>query len=564
MGDPHPSRGGSASILAILVLALLVLSGATPIGTSLASAASATGSTATSPPPSIPAQTSISGFAARVTSASVASGPGDAIVAVAAIRGIAPLRTVLDNQGDTFVEQAYQVLSAGSVHEELSVWVAQSVHGSENTTVTVVTNVTQRTVLLVEVVSGLGSPAIDAVSAIASGDSSAVGQSVYATMNDLVLLDAAIVGLPGIAAAGGDALALSASYDGGGNTTGAVLDESVSANGTAVLSATLSRPSSWLAVLVALRGPGASVPPPAPHPIWNVVILLMENKDLQDMTRAAGGTYWPYLGSSYASEANFYAVCHPSSPNYLAVLDANPLQCGSDAIHDGQYSNLTLPALLDAHGLSWGGYLESMPRPCDGANSGPYVVRHDPFVYFRGIYDNTSLCDSHVVNSAVFNASISQNHTFPANVSWYVPNQIDNGEKSSLSVCSVWLRNFLSPILNSTNGPFRAVLAHTLFLLAFDESDRHVSPGGIGDGTAGTPSTYDGAGYNGTWGGHVYFVALNTGGYVRAGRIAPNVSEYNMLTTIEWLFNLGNTGGVDRGAMFPPMTSMFTFSSNGY
>ncbi len=166
------------------------------------------------------------------------------------------LRTVLDRPSDAFVRDAQQVLTAGSVHLELSVWVASSVHGSASTTVTVVSNVTQRTVLLVEVVSGLGSPAVDAVSAVTSGDSSTISQSVSATANDLVLLDTAVVGLPSVAAAGGDTLALSASYTGGGNTTGSVLDETVSANGTAKLSATLSRSSTWLAVDLALRGAG--------------------------------------------------------------------------------------------------------------------------------------------------------------------------------------------------------------------------------------------------------------------------------------------------------------------
>jgi hypothetical protein len=189
----------------------------------------------------------------------------------------------------------------------------------------------------------------------------------------------------------------------------------------------------------------------------------------------------------------------------------------------------------------------------------------NPFLYFSDIYGNTARCDAHVVNSSVFNSTIASTHNFPANFSFYLPNSDDSCHYTKLPVCQVWLKNFLNQFINAT-GPLATAVKHTVFFILPDESDDvHLTgPGGRGDGAPSNQTSWDGAGYSGLYGGNIWLGVINTGGYVVHGHYRQQASIYNLLTTIEWLFGLGNTGGVDKGSAFPAMTGLFTFSSNHY
>jgi phosphatidylinositol-3-phosphatase len=307
----------------------------------------------------------------------------------------------------------------------------------------------------------------------------------------------------------------------------------------------------WLEGSAALGGPpaGATTGPRAPHgslggtthPIRHVVVIVLENHELAQIWGSPAQTsYLRYLAATYGNATDYYAVCHPSAPNYLALTGGLPRQCGSDAYH--VYNGTNLGDLLEAKGFRWRGYMESMPLACSVHNAGQYVVRHDPFVYYRDVVTNATRCDSHVVNSQQFNRSVV-NGTLPT-VSVYVPNLQDDCHSAPLAHCDRWLRGFLSPILNATRPSERQTVNHTLFLVTFDEgrSSSHM-------------------GFNGTRGGHVLLVAVSP--YSRGLTVSGNATHYDLLTTIEWLFHLGRTGGHD-GPGFPALRALFSFRSNGY
>jgi Phosphoesterase family len=291
-------------------------------------------------------------------------------------------------------------------------------------------------------------------------------------------------------------------------------------------------------------------------PIQHVVVILMENQEMPQLVSLPN--YFGYLNSNFGSASQFYAVCHGSPPDYLAMTSGRDYNfCGASYLLP-QTSAENLPDLLQAAGDSWGAYMEGMPVPCDPNPSAPgqYLTQHDPFLSYADIVTNTSRCDSHVVNSAAFNTSLSEG--LLPNVSWYVPNGNDDCYASNVSVCSQWLQGFLGSILNNTNPVVRNEVDHTAFLVTFDEGETNLgyTIGGITNSwcqnETGTPLS--------VCGGHTFLSMVSP--WSVGTQYTPLATDYNIATTIEWLFGLGSDGGYDGTPDFPSMSGLFSFGSN--
>lgn len=165
-----------------------------------------------------------------------------------------------------------------------------------------------------------------------------------------------------------------------------------------------------LAALVALGACSAEAAPPplvaettgsgppcgwraeAPATYDHVVWVVMENHSFGDLIGAPGSgpdrtsPYLNRLARSCGLATNAWAVTHPSLPNYLAMVSGRtggitesctPAQCPQ--------RRRTVFDQLQSQGGSWRVFAESMPGPCRRTDAGPYVVRHNPPTYFRGI-----------------------------------------------------------------------------------------------------------------------------------------------------------------------------------
>ncbi len=285
--------------------------------------------------------------------------------------------------------------------------------------------------------------------------------------------------------------------------------------------------------------------------IQHVVLIELENMELSQVL--SGAPYQRYLSATYGFSTQFYAACHGSLPNYMAFTSGRSLGCSI-----GKASPVTnLADLFDQAGLSWMGYFESMPAPCTRQDIGEYTVDHNPFVHYANVVKNTSRCNAHVVNSAAFNASLASG-TLPR-FSFYVPNNDNDCHNTNLAFCDAWLRSFLSPILNSTNPKVESVVAHTAFMVFYDEGTSK-----LGYSVPGYVNSWcvNATGQNlATCGGHSYLVVVSP--YSDGSYSAPT-SPYNIESTIEWLFALPSDGGWDGTPGFPSMSSLFSFETNGY
>ena len=287
-------------------------------------------------------------------------------------------------------------------------------------------------------------------------------------------------------------------------------------------------------------------------PIHHIVEIVMENLPAVNVWQ--GGGFEVYLAEHYGYANHSYGACHPSEPNYFALtVGFTNHECTNgttvmvNGTGGGVNSGEDLPDLLEHRNLTWGAFAESMPSPCYGGTGGNsnYDIGHNPFVRMTDVFDNKSRCDSHVVNFGAWNADVASG-TIP-NYSFIIPNLLDDGHDSEIGWGDKWLHDFLTPLINASWAK------STLFIVTYDEGE----PGEVG-----VPAGYC-SGLTGKVcvdGGQVYtaFVSPYT---VGAGNYTSNVTHYNTLTTVEWLFSLHDCGHYDDPSQwFPPMFGMFNWT----
>ncbi len=268
--------------------------------------------------------------------------------------------------------------------------------------------------------------------------------------------------------------------------------------------------------------------------ISHVVIVIEENHS-QSQTLSDSGFKTIY--DTYAHASKYYAASHPSFGNYTTITSGQDLDIGNDPepASSHQYNIQNIVDLIEAKGLTWNCFAQSLPSECYlGSSIQPYAEHHVPFFYYQDISTNATRC-AKVVDFTLFDASSLPNYSV------VIPNNDNNSSKGSLSTASSWVQtNVLNPIFN---GPLKD---ETVVFIVFDES--------VTTDTSGYTSS------NGVKvdGGNIYFVACSNFSSV-ANSISSDVSHYNLLTTVESLLGLGSLGiKGDNVTAFPPMNSLFS------
>ena len=324
---------------------------------------------------------------------------------------------------------------------------------------------------------------------------------------------------------------------------------------------------------------GAALPP-----IGHVFVIVLENESAS--TTFGSGSPAPYLSTTLRSEGaylpNYYAIGHESNDNYIAMIsgqapnaenqadcqffdDLEPGTLGSYGQAEG--SGCVYPAAvptiadqLSAAGLTWRDYNESMgadptreASECGhpGINSvdntqkatatDEYATRHDPFVYFRSIIDDTALCDSHVVNLDLLPHDLASAADTP-NYVFITPDLCDdghdspcaNGQPGGLAQADQFLRLWVpritsSPAFTEQRG---------LLIITFDEADTSDTTSCCGEIPGpGSPEP----GVNGPGGGDIGAVLLSP--CIAPGTVSTVAyNHYTMLRSVEDMFGLPHLG----------------------
>jgi phosphatidylinositol-3-phosphatase len=339
---------------------------------------------------------------------------------------------------------------------------------------------------------------------------------------------------------------------------------------------------------------GSSLPP-----VKHVFVIVLENESVG--TTFGPGTPAPYLANTLVSAGafvpNYYGIGHASLDNYIAMISGqapNPATQGdcqtfSDFVPsgpttaDGQAvgsgcvypaSVQTLPDQLEAAGMTWRGYMESMGsdptresatcgHPAVGAidntqvetSLDQYATRHDPFVYFHSIIDNPARCAAGVVPLTQLAGDLSTYASTP-NLSFITPDLCNDGHDPScanggpggLAAANAFLSAVVPEIVAS-----QAYQRDGLLAIVFDEA--------TGDSTAccgeQTGPNTAAPGGNGPGGG-------DTGAVLLSPFIAPRTvtqtayNHYGLLRTIEDLFGLGHLGYAGQSGLASFGSDVFT------
>jgi Phosphoesterase family len=249
--------------------------------------------------------------------------------------------------------------------------------------------------------------------------------------------------------------------------------------------------------------------PPVPR-VARVFVIVLENESPEVARRQ------PFLGAlakQGAYLARFFAVEHPSYPNYLALTSGSTWSVRSNQPRVVDARNIA--DLLEERGKAWKVYAEDYPGHCFlGEFAGEYASKHVPLLSYRNVRDDPKRC-SRIVNATELRGDLERG-ALP-DFALYVPNLKNDGHDTGVRYADRWLARSFGPLLRDprfTDGLLLAVV--------FDEDD-------------------------GSARNRIY--AALWGEAVRSGAVSERrYDHYSLLRTIEEALGLGTLGARDAAA----------------
>jgi phosphatidylinositol-3-phosphatase len=189
-------------------------------------------------------------------------------------------------------------------------------------------------------------------------------------------------------------------------------------------------------------------PTETPRPLvpgfQHIAIIMFENKEFGSVIGNSQMPTYNRLAREYTLLTQYYAIRHPSLPNYIALMGGDTF--GIDRNCNDCFVNApSLPDLIEATGRTWKTYQEDMPEPCFLGDTNLYVQKHNPFVYFDPIRLNQERCTRSVVPLTELSADILTG-SLP-NFMFIKPNICNDSHDCSLDVSDAWLTNLLMTLI---------------------------------------------------------------------------------------------------------------------
>jgi hypothetical protein len=202
----------------------------------------------------------------------------------------------------------------------------------------------------------------------------------------------------------------------------------------------------------------------------HVIFILFENKEYGSIIGNSALPNFNGLAKQYTLLTQSYAVRHPSLPNYIALTSGSTQGITTDCT--SCYLNVTnIADKIEASGRTWKAYLESMPSPCYLGNSGLYVQKHNPFVYYNNIRTNATRCKQKVVPLTQLDTDLQSG--LP-NFAFIMPNNCNSAHDCSTATADKWLGSMVSKIRASSSFDQKS-----LIVVTFDEGTTSASCCGL-------------------------------------------------------------------------------------
>ena len=226
------------------------------------------------------------------------------------------------------------------------------------------------------------------------------------------------------------------------------------------------------ALFAAPRGrdfPPAGAPDESSVPKFShVLVVCFENREFDEVIGAAQMPRFNALARKYALLIRYFAISHPSLPNYLALVGGDTFGVRGDCTTC--YVNARcLPDLLEARGMTWKTYQESLPRAgYTGDLSRLYAKKHNPFVYFDAVRKNRARLRRSVVPLTELEDDLASGRL--PDFAFIMPNLCNSGHDCGLDTADAWLGRLVDRVLASP-----AFDAGSLLVLTWDEGTTNAS-----------------------------------------------------------------------------------------
>jgi hypothetical protein len=196
----------------------------------------------------------------------------------------------------------------------------------------------------------------------------------------------------------------------------------------------------------------------------HVVLILLENRNYTDVI---GNPQMPHLNALAQQNtllSNYFAVRHPSLPNYIALMSGGTQNITKDCTNCF-VDQPNLADRIEASGRTWKSYLESMPSPCFIGDSNLYAQKHNPLLYFDSIRLDAARCNRSIVPITALDADLAANQL--PNFSFIMPNLCNSGHDCQPEIADAWVNDMVAKLQASP-----AFGKNSLIIVTFDEADK--------------------------------------------------------------------------------------------
>jgi hypothetical protein len=186
------------------------------------------------------------------------------------------------------------------------------------------------------------------------------------------------------------------------------------------------------------------------HVVW----IMLENQGYS-VVGSPSAPYFNDLRDWCGLATNYFAISHPSLPNYIALTSGSTQGIADDG--DPSTHRLAVPSIFSELGSNWRTLAETMAQPCDQVTSGLYAARHNPAVY----YTNISASCRH--NDVPLTLPLDLSAAFTV----IVPNVCDDMHSCPVADGDAWLRRMVPLIVDTPQYQSRSLV----LFITFDEND---------------------------------------------------------------------------------------------
>jgi phosphatidylinositol-3-phosphatase len=257
---------------------------------------------------------------------------------------------------------------------------------------------------------------------------------------------------------------------------------------------------------------------PTPPAVEHILLILFENHDYSQVIGREDLVTFNRLARENVLFTHYYAVAHPSLPNYIALIGGDTFGIHNDCAA----CFLDKPSLVDAieaSGRAWKTYQEDIPQPCYVGFTDRYDLNHNPFLYFDAVRTDTGRCQRSVVGLDALDADLAAAQL--PNFALIMPNLCHSAHNCGLEQADHWLGSLMRKLQNSP-----ALGQNSLIFILFDESSS--------DNTTC-------CGLSGKGGGRIPLILVSP--LAQAPRVVDTpYSHYNLLKTILTAWDLPGLG----------------------